>query len=107
MYRRFLLILFRRVLLLLLLVCLGCSAQQAVPTDQALRIERQVRSYYSIPASVKINIGTLRPSDFPNYDAFTMNIAGNGKKVDYEFLLSKDGKTLLRMTKLDLSKDPY
>lgn len=106
MYRRFLLILLRRALLLLLLVCLGCSAQ-SVPADQALRIERQVRSYYSIPASVKINIGSLRSSDFPNYEAFTMNIEGNGKKVDYEFLLSKDGKTLLRMTKLDLSKDPY
>ena len=29
------------------------------------------------------------------------------KKADYDFLLSKDGKTLLRMTKLDLTKDPY
>lgn len=106
MYRRFLLILFRRSILLLLLVCLGCSAQ-SVPSDQALRIERQVRSYYSLPASVKITLGPLHASDFPNYDALTVNIEGNGKKVDYEFLLAKDGKTLLRMTKLDLSKDPY
>ena len=29
------------------------------------------------------------------------------KKQTYDFLLAKDGKTLLRMTKLDLSKDPY
>ena len=29
------------------------------------------------------------------------------KKQTYDFLLAKDGKTLLRMTKLDLSKDPF
>ena len=29
------------------------------------------------------------------------------KKQTYDFLLAKDGKTLLRMTKLDLSRDPY
>ena len=29
------------------------------------------------------------------------------KKQPYEFLLSRDHKTLLRMTKMDLTKDPY
>ena len=29
------------------------------------------------------------------------------QKMNYNFLLSKDGKTLIRMTKMDLSKDPY
>jgi len=101
----------RRSILVLLLVCLGCSAQSAAPatptTDTATRIERQVRSYYSIPASVKITIGPLRPSDFPNYDALTINMDAQGKDKAFDFLLSKDGKTLLRMTKLDLTKDPY
>jgi len=96
----------RRLILVLMLVCLGCSAQ-SVPPDQVVRIERQVRTYYSVPAGVKITVGPLRPSDFPNYDALTVNMDGQGKKADYEFLLSKDGKTLLRMTKLDLTKDPY
>lgn len=96
----------RRSILVLALVCLGCSAQSA-PQEQVQRIEREVRSYYSIPPNVKITVGPLRASDFPNYDALTINMDGNGKKQDYEFLLSKDGKTLLRMTKLDISKDPY
>lgn len=96
----------RRSMLVLMLVCLGCSAQ-SVPPDQVIRIERQVRTYYSVPAAVKITVGPLRPSEFPNYDALTVNMDGQGKKADYEFLLSKDGKTLLRMTKLDLTKDPY
>ena len=98
--------LLRRALFVLVLVCLGCSAQ-SVPPDQAQRIERQVRSYYSVPASVKVTLGALRPSEFPNYNALTIDIAGNGKQRDYDFLLSKDGKTLLRMTRFDLSKDPY
>jgi protein-disulfide isomerase len=106
MYRRFLVTLFRRSLVVLGLICLGCSAQ-SVPPDQVLRIERQVRSYYTIPPGVKITVGTLRPSEFPNYSALTINIDGNGKKQDYEFLLSKDGNTMLRMTRLDLTKDPY
>jgi protein-disulfide isomerase len=96
----------RRSLFVLVLVCLGCSAQSA-PPEQVQRIEREVRSYYSLPATVNVTVGPLRPSEFPNYDALTINITGEGKKQDYDFLLSKDGKTLMRLTKLDLSKDPY
>jgi protein-disulfide isomerase len=98
--------LLRRSFLVLVLVCLGCSAQSA-PTDLIQKIERQVRATYSIPASVKITVGPLRPSDFANYDALTISMDGGDKKQTYEFLLSKDGKTLARMTKLDLTKDPY
>jgi len=98
--------LLRRSFFVLALICLGCSAQSA-PSEQDQRIERQVRSHYSLPATVKVTIGPRRPSEFPNYDALTINIYGDGKKQDYDFLLSKDGKTLMRVTKLDLTKDPY
>jgi len=98
--------LLRRSMVVLVLVCLGCSAQSVTP-EQALRIERQVRVYYSVPPGVKITLGPLHSSEFPNYQALTINIDGNGKKQDYEFLVSKDGATLIRMTKLDLTKDPY
>lgn len=106
MCSRFLIMLLRRAIVILVLVCLGCSAQSAAP-DLVQRIERQVRAYYSVPATVKVTVGPLRPSEFPNYDALTINIESPRKKQDYDFLLSKDGKTLLRMTKLDLTKDPY
>lgn len=108
MYRRFLVTLLRRSILVLMLVCLGCSAQLApVPSDLNNKIERQVRATYNVPASVKITVGPPRPSDFNNYDALSITMEGSDKKQTYEFLLSKDGKTLLRMTKLDLTKDPY
>jgi protein-disulfide isomerase len=70
-------------------------------------LERQVRSTYSVPSEIKVVIGPLRSSDFPNYEALTVTFDDSGKKKDYEFLLSKDRKTLLRMTKIDLTVDPY
>src|SRR2546426_6886896 len=106
MYRRFLVTSLRRSVVLLVLICLGCSAQ-SVPSEVAQRIERQVRSFYSIPAGVKINLSPLKPSEFPNYDALTITFEGSDKKQTYDFLLSKDGKTLMRMAKIDLTKDPY
>src|SRR5580698_5915758 len=108
MLRRLLVILIRRSFLLLLVVCLGCVAQTASP-DLARKIERQVRSYYKIPAEVKVLVGAPSPSpDFPNYDSVVVTIDGGGeKKQDLKFVVSKDGSSLVRTIKFDLNKDPY
>jgi len=106
MIRRLLVTSFRRVFLLFLLVCLGCSAQLA-PTELTQRIERQLRASYSVPPTVKVIISSLHPSEFANYDALTVTFDGDGKKQNFDFLISKDQKTLVRLTKMDLSKDPY
>lgn len=99
--------LLRRSLFVLLAICLGCVAQSA-PPDVARNIEHQVRAAYNIPAEVNIKMGTISPSsEIPGYDKVVVNIEGGGKQKDYEFLLSKDRNTLLRVTKFDLSKDPY
>jgi protein-disulfide isomerase len=97
---------FKRTFFLFLMVCLGCSAQLA-PADLTQRIERQLRSSYSVPPTVKVTVSGPHPSDFANYDTVTVTFDGDGKKQTYDFLLSKDQKTLIRMTKMDLSKDPY
>ncbi len=109
MFRRFLVIFARRAFLVLLLVCLGCSAQPtpSAPPDVVKLVERQVRATYSVPPEVKVSIGPLRSSEFPNYDALAITFDNSGKKQNYEFLLAKDRKTLLRMTRIDLTKDPY
>lgn len=100
--------LIRRSFLVLILICLGCSAQ-STPSDLAKKIERQVRSAYSIPSEVNITVGEVTPStEWPNYDSVTVTIAGgDGKKSDYKFLVSKDRNTMLRLVKFDLSKDPF
>ena len=108
----------RRAFLVLLLICLGCSAQSppstsapSVPTapvaDITRAVEREVRAHYSLPPDVKVILGPLRSSEFANYDALTVTFASPNKKQNFEFLLSHDHKTLLRMTKLDLTTDPY
>jgi protein-disulfide isomerase len=104
----------RRAFLVLLVICLGCSAQSppnsssALPPSDIVRVvERQVRSHYSLPPAVKVIVGPLRSSEFANYDALTVTFASPSKKQDFEFLLSRDHKTLVRITKFDLTSDPY
>lgn len=101
-------ILIRRSLLVLLLVCLGCVAQ-STPPDVARKVEHQVRSFYNIPSDVKVVVGAITPdSDVAGYDAVTVNIdGGEGKRKDYKFLLSKDRNIMLRVTRFDLNKDPF
>jgi protein-disulfide isomerase len=96
----------RRAFVFLLLICLGCSAQSP-PSDIVHVVERQVRAHYSLPPDVKVIVGTLRSSEFANYDALTVTFASPSKKQDFEFLLSRDHKTLVRFTKFDLTSDPY
>jgi protein-disulfide isomerase len=104
----------RRAFLVLLVICLGCSAQSppasssALPPSDIVRVvERQVRSHYSLPPAVKVIVGPLRSSEFANYDALTVTFASPDKKQEFEFLLSHDHKTLVRITKFDLTSDPY
>jgi len=105
----------RRAFLVLLLICLGCSAQSPSssppppypPADIVRVVERQVRAHYSLPPDVKVIVGTLRSSEFANYDALTVTLSSPHKKQEFEFLLSRDHKTLMRMTKFDLTSDPY
>jgi len=106
--RRFLLTLFRRSLFILLLICLGCVAQSA-PPDVARKIEHQVRSFYNLPGEVKVTVGTITPSsEMPGYDSVSVKLdSGDGKQKDYTFLLAKDRATMLRVTRFDLTKDPY
>jgi protein-disulfide isomerase len=106
MYRRFLVTFSKRVCCLFLLICLGCSAQLS-PNELTQRIERQVRAKYNVPGDVRVIVSAPRASEFPSYDAITVTFDGQNKKQDYEFLVSKDQKTLIRMTKMDLTTDPY
>jgi protein-disulfide isomerase len=108
----------RGAFVVLLAICLGCSAQSppslpsqasgsGLPPDVMQAVERQVRSYYSLPPDVNVIAGPLRASEFPNYDALTIVFDSPEKRHTYEFLLSRDHKTLIRMAKMDLTKDPY
>jgi len=99
--------LIRRSFLLLLVVCLGCVAQSTSP-DLTKKIERQVRSYYKIPAEVHLVVGVPSPSsELPNYESVVVTIDNGGKKQDLTFLVSKDHSSMMRLIKFDLNKDPF
>ena len=107
MLRRFLVTLIRRSFLLLLVVCLGCVAQSASP-DLNKKIERQVRSFYRMPPEIHVTVGVPSPNpEFPNYDSVVVTVDTGEKKQDLTFLISKDRSSLMRLTKFDLSKDPF
>ena len=97
----------KRCAVLLLLVCAGCSAQNVSPELKA-KIQRQVQAQYDLPPSVSVDVGPRHASDFPSFDTVTITLSGGSshdQKVD--FLLSQDGKTLAKVTKIDLTKDIY
>ncbi len=52
-------------------------------------------------------MGPLHASEFPNYDALTITFSSPEKKQAFDFLLSRDHKSLVRITKMNLDQDPY
>ena len=107
MYRRVFVLLFRRALVAALLLCLGCAAQSNAP-ELDKRIERQIRATFQLPADVNVKVGERKPSpEFPGYDTLKVELSQGEKKKPVEFLISKDNQIMARVTKMDLSKDPY
>ena len=71
------------------------------------RIEKQVRANFNLPPYVNVAVGERQPSqDFAGYDKLTLKMSYGGQTQTRELLLSKDGKTLLSVMKMDLTRDP-
>ena len=84
---------------LLLLVCLGCSAQSTSPAEVSKRVEHLLRTHYTIAAEVSIKVGTAHPSpDFPGYDVIPVTLSRGDRSTTKDFLLSKDQKRLVDVT---------
>ncbi len=111
--------LMKRLAFVLLLACVGCSAQSNNTSQSATassatlspelqqRIEHQVRAQYELPPEVAISISPTRPSDVAGFKSVTLTLNGHGKEQKIDFLLSNDDKTLARMTRMDLTHDVY
>jgi protein-disulfide isomerase len=89
------------------IACFGCRAQTPPPAASVeRRIEVLVRSQFNVPPSYDISLGGKTKSDIPGYDNLPVTFSHNGKQTTVTFLLSKDGNTLARLEKFDISKDP-
>ena len=98
---------FQRSAMALLLFCVGCAAQTQAPADLSHSIEQHLRAYFQLPDEVSVQIGERTPSEFPDYDKLAVTLVESERKQQVTFLISKDNKTLVRFTKMDLTKDPY
>jgi protein-disulfide isomerase len=99
--------------LLALFLTAGCKAQTVAPApaapDAALltrRIEVMVRSEFNVPQDYAVVIGARTPSQFTGYDNLPITLSRADKSTVVDFLISSDGKTLARLDKFDLEKDP-
>lgn len=98
----------RRVFLFLILTGSVVFSQSEAPRSDLLKsLERQVRVMFSVPSSVNVKMGPLEPTQFPGYDSIKITFDDPNNKRDLEFLVARDGKTLMRVFHLDLNSDPY
>lgn len=97
----------RRLFLCVLLLAVGCRAQAPGSAEMDHKIEKQFRSTFNVPPYVNVAVGERKPSaDFADYTQLTVTVSYGGKSQTREVLLSKDGKTLFSLVKMDLTRDP-
>ncbi len=94
----------------LVMLAVGCRAQipaaASAPAASDRRIEVLIRSQFAVPSDYDVLLGSRTKSDIPGYEAMPVTFSHHGKQTVINFLLSQDGKTLARLEKFDLSKDP-
>lgn len=94
---------------LLFIPVAGCKAQDAPRNPNVdRRIEVQVRSQLGVPPDWQVSVGARSKSDIAGFDTVPVTFSSSAdpmKKQTLNFLISKDGNTLARLSKWDLSKD--
>lgn len=87
----------------------GDTSGQAIPASLSRKIEIMIRSELGVPPQYNISIGTRQKSDVAGYDkvGVTFSLPDEPSRAQtLDFLLSKDGNTLARLSKWDLASDP-
>jgi len=103
----------RRVVLSLLMcgllwmpACAKAQEKKAGSTDPA-SIERFIRRYYNWPKEVKIEVGPLKPSGVPGLLETTVKLSAADQHQDEQFLISSDGRYILRGPMVSMGADPF
>jgi len=91
----------------------GCKAQTAannnIDQKTARKIDVMVRAKLNVPTEYQVAVGPRTPSDVSGFDTVqvTFSLPGHPDHTQtIPFLLSKDGNTLARVVKWDISKNP-
>ena len=97
----------RRLFLCVLLLAVGCRAQGPMSPALERSIDKQVHATFSLPPYVDVKVGERKPSEeFPGFDKLVVLLSLGEQVQKRELLLSKDGKALYSLTKMDLTRDP-
>ena len=95
-----------------ILIAPGCKAQNSsspgsgtIDAETTHRIRTEIRSRYNVPPQIEITLSEPKPGAIPGYDDLVVTFHGGSKNTSFDFLLSKDRKTLARLEKVDLSQD--
>jgi len=101
---------FLTLLCFLALTGSGCSAQVSsasggLAPEVKRRIQTEIRSRYSVPPTIEVGVSELKTSDIAGYDQVTITFTGGAHNTAFDFLVSKDRKTLARLEKFDISQD--
>jgi len=91
----------KRFSVLLLLLCLGCSAQSSSVDAAHARLKRLIRAHFRVPPQVEIQFGDRKPSEFTGYDDLPVTLAEGPHSHTYHFYLSKDGAKLIQMQEIN------
>jgi protein-disulfide isomerase len=98
----------------LLAATAGCRAQAPTRPSQTksridARIETAIRNELSVPPVYNVTIGPEKKSDLSGYNSIlvTFSLPGHPERTQQlTYLVSTDGNTLARLSKMDISKDP-
>jgi protein-disulfide isomerase len=99
---------------LLLLPAIGCHGQAAaggpaLTAQQSRNVQLEIRSQLGVPPNWVIAPGDRQSSDMPGYDKLNVEFYQDGQQAQEQsiaFLISKDGKTLARLSTYDLTNIP-
>jgi len=89
----------------------GASPDTGSPTTPALdrKIEVMIRSELSVPPDYQMTIGPRQKSDVGGFDSIPVTFflpSEMNRRQTVNFLLSKDGNTLARLSKWNIGPDP-
>ncbi|GGH03099.1 hypothetical protein GCM10011586_18750 [Silvibacterium dinghuense] len=90
-------------------VCRAQSSPAPLDSLTARKIEVLARTKLNVPTEYQISIGGRESSTMPGYDTVkvTFSLPGHPDHTQsLNFLLSKDGNTLARLSEWDISKNP-
>jgi len=97
----------RRLFLCVVLLAIGCRAQGPTNAELERSIEKQIHATFNLPPYVDVKVAERKPSEeFPGYDRLVVFLSLGEQMQKRELLLSKDGKALYSLTKMDLTRDP-